>query len=84
VQKAIAYSRARFIGAAYFLLMLLLLLRCRSAPRLRGLATRASSRYWVQLLAFAPMFILLLGGRRITNKKKGQCLSLKYDQSIQD
>ncbi len=84
MQKAIAYSRARFIGAAYFLLILLLLLRCRSAPRLRGLATRASSRYWVQLLAFAPMFILLLGALGLPSDLYGQWLSLKYDQSIQD
>lgn len=47
-QKAIAYSRARywayFIGSAYFLVILLVLLRCRIAP-LRDTAMRASSRY---------------------------------------
>ena len=86
-QKAIAYSRARyweyFIGAAYFLLILLLLLRWRAAPRLRDWAERASSRYWVQLLWFAPMFILLLGALGLPTDLYGQCLSLKYDQSIQ-
>ena len=86
-QKAIAYSRARyweyFIGAAYFLLILLLLLRWRAAPRLRDWAERASSRYWVQLLWFAPMFILLLGALGLPTDLYGQWLSLKYDQSIQ-
>ena len=51
-QKAIAYSRARywayFIGSAYFLVTLLVLLRCRIAPRLRDTAMRASSRYAVR------------------------------------
>jgi STE24 endopeptidase len=87
-QKAIAYSRARyweyFIGAAYFLLVLLLLLRWRTAPRLRDFAKRASSRTWLQLLSFAPMFMLLLGAVGLLTDLYGQWLSLKYDQSIQD
>jgi Zn-dependent protease with chaperone function len=86
-QKAIAYSRARyweyFIGAAYFLLILLVLLRWRAAPRLRDWAERASSRYSVQLLWFAPMFILLLGALSLPTDLYGQWLSLRYDQSIQ-
>lgn len=86
-QKAIAYSRARyweyFIGAAYFPLILLLLLRSRAAPRLRDWAERASSRYWVQLLLFAPVFMLLLGALGLPTDLYGQWLSLKYDQSIQ-
>lgn len=86
-QKAIAYSRARyweyFIGAAYFLLILLLLLRSRAAPTLRDWAERASSRYWVQLLLFAPMFMLLLGALGLPTDLYGQWLSLRYDQSIQ-
>ena len=86
-QKAIAYSRARyweyFIGAAYFLLILLLLLRWKAAPTLRDWAERASSRYWVQLLLFAPMFMLLLGALGLPTDLYGQWLSLRYDQSIQ-
>lgn len=86
-RKAIAYSRARyweyFIGAAYFLLILLLLLRSRAAPTLRDWAERASSRYWVQLLLFAPMFMLLLGALGLPTDLYGQWLSLRYDQSIQ-
>jgi len=86
-QKAIAYSRARyaeyFIGTAYFLLILLLLLRWRVAPKLRNMAMRASSRYAVRLLLFAPPFILLLGVLGLPTDLYGQWLSLKYDQSIQ-
>ena len=86
-RKAIAYSRARyweyFIGAAYFLLILLLLLRSRAAPTLRDWAERASSRYWVQFLLFAPMFMLLLGALGLPTDLYGQWLSLRYDQSIQ-
>ena len=86
-QKAIAYSRALyweyFIGTAYFLLILLLLLRLKTAAKLRDLATRASSRYRVQLLSFAPPFMLLLGLLGLPTDLYGQWLSLKYDQSIQ-
>ena len=86
-QKAVAYSRARyweyFIGSAYVLLILLVLLRCRIAPRLRDTATRASSRYAVRLLWFAPLFILLLGVLGLPTDLYGQWLSLKYDQSVQ-
>ncbi|MGB2890754.1 MAG: M48 family metallopeptidase [Candidatus Acidiferrales bacterium] len=84
-QKAIAYSRAQyweyFIGTAYFLVILLL--RWRTAAKLRDLATRASSRYVVRLLLFAPLFMLLLGVLDLPTSLYGQWLSLKYDQSIQ-
>jgi STE24 endopeptidase len=84
--KAIAYSRARyweyFIGAAYLLLILFLLLRWRAAARLRNLATRASSRHRVRLLLFAPLFMLLLGVLGLPTDLYGQWLSLKYGQSI--
>lgn len=86
-QKAIAYSRARywayFIGSAYFLVILLVLLRCRIAPRLRDTAMRASSRYAVRLLLFALLFMLLLGVLGLPTDLYGQWLSLKYEQSIQ-
>lgn len=86
-QKAIAYSRARyweyFIGSAYFLLILLPLLRWRAAPRLRDWAERSSSRYWAQLLMFAAVFMLLLGALGLPTDLYGQWLSLRYDQSIQ-
>jgi Zn-dependent protease with chaperone function len=86
-QKAIAYSRARyweyFVGTAYFLSILLLLLRWRVAPKLRDMAMRASSRYAVGLLVFAPLFILLLSVLGLPTDLYGHWLSLKYDQSIQ-
>jgi Zn-dependent protease with chaperone function len=86
-QKAIAHSRARywayFIGSAYFLVTLLVLLRCRIAPRLRDTAMRASSRYVVRLLLFALLFMLLLGVLGLPTDLYGQWLSLKYDQSVQ-
>lgn len=86
-QKAIAYSRARyweyFVGTAYCLLILLLLLRWKTAAKLRGLATRASSRYGGQLLSFALVFMLLLDVLGLPTDLYGQWLSLKYDQSIQ-
>ena len=86
-QKAIAYSRARywayFIGSAYLLVILLVLLRCRIAPRLRDRAMRASSRHAVRLLLFALLFMLLLGVLGLPTDLYGQWLSLKYDQSVQ-
>jgi len=86
-QRAIAYSRARyweyFIGTAYFLLILLLLLRWKIAPKLRDVATSASARHAVRLLLFAPLFMLLLGVLGLPTDLYGQWLSLKYDQSIQ-
>ena len=81
------YSRARywayFIGSAYFLVTLLVLLRCRIAPRLRDTAMRASSRHAVRLLLFALLFVLLLGVLGLPTDLYGQWLSLKYDQSVQ-
>jgi Zn-dependent protease with chaperone function len=86
-QKAISYSRARyweyFIGTGYFLLVLLLFLRWRTAPKLRNFAARASSNYGLRLLLFAALFVLLLGVLGLPTDLYEQYLSLKYDQSIQ-
>jgi STE24 endopeptidase len=63
--RAKAYSNARyrhfFVNNLYGFLVLLALLRWRTAPWLRNLAERVSSRRSVQLLIFAPAILLIIG-----------------------
>ena len=60
--QAVAYARARhelyFLDVAYGLLLLVLLLHLRVAPKFRDLAVRASGNSFVQTIVFAPLFLL--------------------------
>ncbi len=62
--RAKAYSNAHyrhfFIDSFYGLLVLLVLLRWRIAPRLRDLAEAVSSRRSIQLIIFAPLVLLTI------------------------
>lgn len=86
-QQAVAYARARyrlhFINAAYSLLILLLVLGWRLAPKFRGWAERASSRRFVQVFVYSPLLLLTLGVLGLPSDIYGHWLSLRYDQSIQ-
>ena len=60
-EKAVAYSRAtyrlHFVGAAYSLILLLIILSLRMAPGFRDRAERISRRRFVQAIVFVPMLL---------------------------
>ncbi|MDA2913395.1 M48 family metallopeptidase [Acidobacteriia bacterium AH_259_A11_L15] len=86
-QQAVEYARARyrlyFISFVYGLLVYLLILGWRLAPRFRDWAERASRRRFVQVLIFTPLLLLTVGALALPTDIYGQYLSKKYDQSIQ-
>lgn len=86
-EQAVAYSRARyrlyFVGFLYGLLILLIVLGARLAPRFRDWAERASARRFFQALVYAPLLLLTLGVLGLPTNMYGHWLSLKYEQSVQ-
>jgi Zn-dependent protease with chaperone function len=86
-EQAVAYSQARyrlyFIGFAYGLLVLLLVVGLRVAPRFRDWAEHASRRRFVQALVYVPLLLLTLAVLGLPTDIYGHWLSLKYEQSIQ-
>jgi len=85
--KAQSYSRARythyFIGQAYAFLVLTLLLVLRIGPRLQGMVRRLSSHNVLQLLLYAPLFILILTVLLLPTDLWDHALVLKYGLSVQ-
>jgi STE24 endopeptidase len=85
--QAIAYARARhelyFLDAAYGLLLLVLLLQLRIAPRFRDLAARAGGNSFIQTVVFAPLFLLTIDVLSLPTALWSHLLALKYQQSIQ-
>jgi Zn-dependent protease with chaperone function len=86
--QAIAYAYARhelyFLGVAYGLLLLVLLLQLRVAPRFRDLAARAGKNSFVQTVVFAPLFLLTIDILSLPTAVWSHLLALKYQQSIQN
>ncbi len=86
-EKAVAYARSRywlyFIGFAYGLLVLYVILRARLAPRFRDWAEAASRVRFVQALVYVPVLTLVLAVLGLPTDLYGQWLSLEYEQSIQ-
>ncbi|MCI0402451.1 MAG: M48 family metallopeptidase [Acidobacteria bacterium] len=86
-EKAVAYARARywlyFIGFAYGLLLLYVVLRLRLAPKFRDWAEAASRVRFVQALIYVPVLTLVLAVLGLPTDLYGQWLSLTYEQSIQ-
>jgi STE24 endopeptidase len=85
--QAIAYARARhelyFIDVAYGLFLLVLLLQLRVAPRLRDVASRASSNTLVQTIVFVPLILLTIDVLSLPTAIWSHWLALRYQQSIQ-
>lgn len=85
--KAEALYRTRMamlvVGTIYGFALLVLMLTLRVAPRLRTLAERASQRRFVQVLVFAPLFLLLLDVLSLPLTIYGQSLDLRYGLSVQ-
>ena len=86
-EKAVAYSRAgyrlHFAAFAYTLVMLLIILRLRIAPRFRDLAERVSRRRLMQVIIFVPLFILLYDLLQLPLDVCGHSLARQYEMSIQ-
>jgi len=85
--QAIAYARARhelyFFDVAYGLLLLVLLLQLRVAPRFRDLAERASDNSFVQIIVFVPLILLTIDFLSLPTAIWSHRLALKYQQSIE-
>jgi STE24 endopeptidase len=85
--RAKAYSQAHyhhfFINILYSLLLLLVVLRWRLAPRFRDLAERASARRAVQVIIFAPLLLLTIAILGIPSDIWDQALSRAYGLSVQ-
>jgi len=86
-EKAVAYSRASyrlyFIDFAYGLLILLVVLGLRWAPKFRDWAERASGRRFVQALVFVPLLFLATDLLGLPTSIYRQVLALRYEQSVQ-
>ncbi len=85
--RAKAYSHAHyrhfFIDALYGLLLLLVILRWRLAPKFRDLAERASARRGVQLIIFTPLILLTVAILGIPPDIWDQSLERAYGLSVQ-
>ncbi len=85
--QAIAYARARhelyFLDVAYGLLLLVLLLQLRVAPKFRDLAARAGHNTFVQTIVFVPLISLTIDVLSLPTAIWSHRLALKYQQSIQ-
>jgi Zn-dependent protease with chaperone function len=86
-EKAVAFSRARyrlyFIDTAYGIVLLILLLGCRLAPKYRDWAERISRHHVAQAWIFVPLFFLTLAVLSLPIEIYRHWLSRKYEQSIQ-
>jgi Zn-dependent protease with chaperone function len=85
--QAIAYARARhelyFLDVAYGLLLLILLLQLRVAPKFRDVAARVGGNSFVQAIVFVPLLLLTIDILSLPTAIWGHRLALKYQQSIQ-
>jgi len=86
-QKAVAYSRARyrlhFISFVYGIVVLLLVLSWRLAPKFRDWAEGLSSRRLVQVIVYAPLLIVTLDVLGLPIDIYRHWLQVKYDLSVQ-
>lgn len=86
-KKAVEFSRARyelyFIDFVYAVIVLLLVLRWRLAPKYRDWVERASSRRFVQAAIYVPVLLLTLSVLALPTGIYGQWLETKYGISVQ-
>jgi Zn-dependent protease with chaperone function len=82
-QYSQAHYRHFFIDTLYSLLLLLVVMRWRLAPKFRDLAERASSRRGAQLIIFAPLVLLTIAILGIPPDIWDQSLSRAYGLSVQ-
>ena len=86
-EKAFAYSRIQyklhFAGAAYSLLLLLIMLSLRIAPTFRDWAERVSRRRFVQAMVFTPLLLLTFDGLKLPLDAYQHQLAARYRLSVQ-
>jgi Zn-dependent protease with chaperone function len=86
-EKAIAYSRAtyrlHFLGAAYSLILLLIIISLRIAPAFRDRAERVSRRRFVQAVVFVPALLIIFDLLKSPLDAYRHHLDVKYGLSIQ-
>ena len=86
-EKAIAFSQTRwalhFIGVAYGLALLLILLSLRVAPLFRNLAESVSRRRFLQAIVFVPLLLVTFDLLYLPLDIYRQHLQLRYEQSVQ-
>ncbi len=86
-EKAVAYSRARyrlyFIEFVYGVIVLLLVLGWRLAPKYRDWAERATRRRFLQAMIYTPLLLLTVGILGLPVDIYSQWLERKYDISVQ-
>ena len=86
-EKAVAYSRTQyalhFIGVAYSLLVLLVILSLRIAPIFRDWAERVSHRRFVQAVVFVPLLLLTCDALALPLAAYNHHLDVRYDISVQ-
>lgn len=87
LRAAIALSRWRiglyFGGTAWMLLTLGILVRLRAGSVIARFAERISSRPWIQGLAAAPLWALILTGLSLPAALLGHHISMEYRLSIE-
>jgi STE24 endopeptidase len=87
LQKAIDYARARnwlhFIGVAYGIAVLLLILATKLAPRIRTWAEGVSHVRFLQAYLFAPLLLFAADAAGLPLDLYQHHLSLEYQQSVQ-
>lgn len=86
-EKAVAYSRTQyalhFVGVAYSLLVLLVILSLRIAPIFRDWAERFSQRRFVQALVFVPLLLFTCDALELPLEAYQHHLAVRYDISVQ-
>jgi STE24 endopeptidase len=86
-EKAVAFSRAHyrlyFIQFVYGVIVLLLVLRWKLAPKFRDWAEKTSSLRFLQAVIFVPLLLMTTDVLGLPTDIYSHWLSLKYDISIQ-
>jgi Zn-dependent protease with chaperone function len=77
------YFAYRLFNFAFVVVLLLLLLYCRVAPRLRDLAERISQRRLIQVLVFTPSFVIITSLFQLPAEAYIHRVSTRYGLSIQ-
>ena len=86
-EKAVAYSRTQyrlhFLGAAYSLLVLLVILALRIAPLFRDWAEGFSRRRFIQAIVFVPLLLLAFDALKLPLDGYHHYLAVHYEISVQ-
>lgn len=86
-EKAVAYSRTQyalhFIGAGYSLLLLLIIVALRIAPKYRDWVERVSRRRFVQAIIFVPLLLLTFDVLKLPLDAYQHHLAVRYEISVQ-